>query len=243
MSGPLVPLGKRAGSAAIKYLSARLDPNKSRALDEEITAYVLAELPRLKQLIDERFAQIEASSLTHEETLIIIHQTFDSMQRTLDQEKRRRLTNVLVNGLCASLDKVKLRLLIRLTAEIEEEHIEVLRLEARTPDERLRDLQARPPGPTIIPTPREVYEEQAIGRALDRELVARGLLSENIKPKVKTQAFQSTGDRLAVEKVELETRITISKLGRDLLAFLRDPPPAADAAGVPVQPAAPPTTA
>ena len=78
-----------------------------------------------------------ASGCTPHEANIIAHQVFEAQKRTLDDDKRRRLSNVLINGLCTEhWDKATHRLMVRLAEELEEEHVERLRLELRTIEQR-----------------------------------------------------------------------------------------------------------
>lgn len=219
---------QKGAVAATGYLKSLLDPNKRRLLDEQIITHVLEEIPRIVRLLDERVADVRASGCTPEEANIIAHQVVEAQKATLDADKRRRLSNVLINGLLTPRwDKVKHRLLIRLTAELEEEHIAVLRREIRTSAEIQQEERAARSltqnGETYLQAIATFREQQAIAIALDRELLARGLMNEVTKPKLKMQDFNSSRERRAVENVELVTRTSISSLGRDLLEYLRDP--------------------
>lgn len=127
----------KTATTVIGLLNKLLDPNKRRALDAAITEHVLAEIPRVVQVLTERIAKLSASGCTPEEASIIAYQVFEAQKRTLDGDKRRRLSNVLINGLCSpQWDRATHRLMLRFTDELEEEHIQRLRWEARTKQER-----------------------------------------------------------------------------------------------------------
>ena len=109
-----------------------------------------------------------------------------SVKRTLDEEKRARLTNVLINGLAAHhWDKVTHRLMVRYAVELEEEHIERLKTYASDEFHPHAETEAA----------RKAEEERLnldgdaafrhwtlrdeVNRALDRELLGRALLEEH----------------------------------------------------------------
>lgn len=124
----VVKVGVTAGKSLLNYLKALLDPHMRRRLDEEITLHVLSEIPRVKRLLEERIDEVAASGCTAHEANIIAHQVIEAQQRTLDEEKRRRLSNVLVNGLCVDhWKKARHRLMVRFATELEEEHVDCLR--------------------------------------------------------------------------------------------------------------------
>lgn len=223
-------LASKAGGAALSYLRAMLDPGLRRKLDDEITNHVLEEIPRILRILEARIEDVKASGCTVHEANIIAHQVFEAQHRTLDDEKRRRLSNVLINGLCAApWDKARHRLLIRLTSELEEEHIVVLQWHAATPDER-RTMDAQNPEPTPMvetapgvkewrPTP-ELEQRWDFHDALQRELVSRALLIETPTPKVVRVGIDESAE---VEDVELDWSVELAPLGRLLLSHLRDP--------------------
>src|SRR4051794_19625837 len=129
-------IASKAGKSVLKYITTMMDPELRRALDQEIESFVLSELPRIHRLIEERIDQVQAAGCSVEEALIIAHQVYEAQKRTLDAGKRRRLSNVLVNGLATpQWDKARHRLMVRLTEELEEEHIDRLRREVREPEE------------------------------------------------------------------------------------------------------------
>jgi hypothetical protein len=222
---PGAALAKKAGSTLLGFLKNYADPDKRKALDAEITNYLLSEVPRIILLIEERDRELRAAGCTPLEAQVIAYQTLEDQKRTLDTEKRARLTNVLVNGLCDSKrDAVKHRLLLRLTSELEEEHIDRLRrytmdahqLRAQAPTEPYsldREYQER------------LRESNAVEDALRRELVARGLLEQETKPKLKKQRVEVAGQTPLVEDLELVTTTNITRLGRALLEYLKDPAP------------------
>src|ERR1051325_2338569 len=118
-----------AGKIGASYLRALLDPNMRRRLAQEIEDHVLVELPRIVRLIEDRCADLEARGCTPHEANIIAYQVIEAQKRTLDEEKRARLTNVLINGLAAGhWDRVTHRLMVRYAVELEEEHIERLKV-------------------------------------------------------------------------------------------------------------------
>ena len=202
--------------SVVELVGSLLDPDRRIQLAAMITDYVLSELPRMKRLLEQRCQAIEASGCSPVEAQIIAFQTIEAQKRTLDDEKRRLLTNVLVNGLCvARWNKAKHRLLIRLTSELEPEHIE-----------RLRQLTQR----NYIGMRRwpELSEEEESERleawreitpALTGELVARGLIDEKLESK--RSGARAIGERAG--DLKLETKHEIAKLGRELLDHLRDP--------------------
>jgi hypothetical protein len=232
MSAALVLASKAAG-VAFSYLKAMLDPGLRRKLDEEIANHVLSEIPRILRILEARIQDVSASGCTIQEANIIAHQVIEAQQRTLEEEKRRRLSNVLINGLCSPRwDKAKLRLLIRLTSELEEEHIALLQWYAATPDVR-KALDAKRNDPWVRietspgvwqlrPTP-EQEQRWAFQDALTRELVSRALLLETPTPQIVRPIGEDEESRRAVEEIELEWDNDIAPLGLDLLAHLQEP--------------------
>lgn len=212
-------VGFGAGRKLLGYLDAQLAPHMRKRLDEEIITHVLSEIPRIKRLLEERIDDVAASGCTAHEANIIAHQVIEAQQRTLDEQKRRRLSNVLVNGLCAEAwSKARHRLMVRLASELEEEHVDVLQ---RAP---------------LVP--RRGYTVVGMRRALERELISRGLLVEEAKqvpnpkwkpppaPKMDARGGivmprDSRRERLP-EFIE-EISVRRSDLGRDFLEHLRDP--------------------
>jgi hypothetical protein len=225
-------LAVKTGTALLRTLRGWIDPN--RGIEEATDAFVLEELPRIVALLDSRAAEIQASGCTHEEAKIIAHQVIEAQRRTIDPDKRRRLSNVLVNGLCdPNWNKAKHRLLIRLTSELEEEHIAELRYYTQTPEERQREAAARPQEPSAMvetspgkhewkPT-REQRERWAVGDALVRELISRGLLLETPSPKIVRPSSHDDPDEHFVDDVELDWSTEVSELAYTLLAHLKDP--------------------
>lgn len=199
---------------AIKKITAILDYEMSRALDAEITAHVLSEIPRLLSLLQERIHEIDAAKCSPEEVQIIVYQAIDEQRRTLDGDKRRRLTNVLINGLTAEeRDLAEHRLLLRATGELEEEHIDILARWNAAPT--LPPEQAN-----LYPPPEHLLRASEVRQALIRELVRLGMLTQ------KTSTEQKRGMRKAGERsgqVELTTTTQLSRLGARFLKFLRDP--------------------
>jgi len=206
-------IGLCAGKSLLSYLAAKLDPNMRRQLDEEITLHVLSEIPRIKRLLEERIDDVAASGCTPHEANIIAHQVIEAQQRTLDEDKRRRLSNVLLNGLRVEhWDKARHRLIVRLASELEEEHVECLQ-HAWT--------RRRATG--------------AVQRAIERELFSRGLLDEESKeipnPRWRAPAVDGQGRKLRqagllqehVPEFIDEKSVRISDLGREFLDHLRDP--------------------
>ena len=185
-------------------------------------------------MLQERLADIQASGCSPEEACIIAYQVVEAQRRTLDDEKRRRLSNVLLSGLCQQhWDKSKHRLLLRLTSELEEEHIAMLRWYAQSPEERSREREARDEKPLFVemspgvlgPTP-EGRELMAVEDALMRELVSCGLLIETQEAHVTQEPLDDeeifTG-RGRVQDVAFDWSTEISPLGRALLAHLEEP--------------------
>jgi len=220
--------------AGLSYLKAILDPGLRRKLDEEITAHVLAEIPLVLHLLEERIEDVRASGCSVHEANIVAQQVFEAQRRTLDGAKRRRLANVLVNGLSSPRwGLAKHRLLIRLTSQLEEEHITVLRWYARTPEEeqqpeatgafseRFTEVQIGPNAYRITQTP-EQCERTDLEEALAQELISCGVLLETPKPKVHRDQDELYR-RGRVEDVELEWEREVTSIGRALLAHLRDP--------------------
>lgn len=223
----------KQGIGVLKLLRSYLDPGKRHALEEAVTDHVLSEIPRILHLLEDRIDRVHASGCTPEEASIITYQVIESQQRTLDEEKRRRLSNVLVNGLCVPRwDRRLHRLLIRLTAEIEEEHIALLQwYGADTPEERARIHAAQRDEPSrFVEMSPNVWNYTPEGRkqadleeALTRELISRGLLVETTEAKVRREHEEEHFDKGLVDDVELEWDQSISSVGRSLLAYLADP--------------------
>jgi hypothetical protein len=219
MSEALVKVGLSAGKSVLSFLKTWLDPDMRARLDNEITMHVLSEIPRIMRLLDERIDDVVASGCTPHEANIIAHQVIEAQQRTLDEEKRRRLSNVLVNGLCAKeWSKARHRLMVRLASELEEEHVEVLKQASLFP--------------------RRWIAAGTMRRALERELISRGLLEEETKqvrnPKWKAPPAPKLDARGGIvmprptreERVpEFIDEISVrrSDLGREFLEHLRDP--------------------
>lgn len=206
----------------VELIDAVLDPGKHRALDAAITAHLLSELPRTRRLLLERMGWIAASGCTPIEAQAITYQVIEEQKRTLDPDKRRRLTNVLVNGLQEEeWDKAKHRLLIRLVSEIESEHVMVLNGLAggRRLGQPEIDESTLSPEEQV----RRAMTWKAIRPALVRELIARGLITEMTDSKVTASPYPAPGQTVGRPKVELNQRTAISELGRELLELLRDP--------------------
>lgn len=228
----VMAIGVQAARALVGYLNGQLDPDDRKALDDATIAHVLEEIPRITRLLNARIDEVASSGCSVEEACIIAHQVFDAQRSTVDREKRRRLSNVLVNGFRgAEWSIARHRLMLRLTAELEEEHIDYLRQEARTFEERWRDSRHGAPagsrGPSAFGSEGMslATDRDAVRTGLERELVARGLLVEVTTPRIKRQKLEVIrgGDRPAVEDVELQRTRTLSRLGRMLLEHLRDP--------------------
>jgi hypothetical protein len=150
---------------------------------------------------------------------IIAYQVIEAQKRTLDDEKRARLTNVLINGLAAHhWDKVTHRLMVRYAVELEEEHIERLKIYASDEFHPYAETEAA----------RKVEEERLnldgdaafrhrtlrdqANRALDRELLGRMLLDEQ-------RMVPKPGRGNLVEDV----RMRLTALGETFLEYLRTP--------------------
>jgi hypothetical protein len=224
-------LASKGGGAVFAYLRSLLDPGLRRQLDEEITNHVLSEIPRIVRVLEARIHDVSASGCSVHEANIIAHQVLEAQRRTIDDDKRRRLSNVLINGLCSpAWSKALHRLLVRLTSELEEEHIAVLRWYAATPEERnALDALENEPSPMVETAPgvkewRPTAEHRKrwdLHDALVRELVSRALVLEIPTPKI----TRPTGEphSKAVNDVELDWNNEIAPLGLTLLEHLRDP--------------------
>jgi hypothetical protein len=220
-------VGKGAVSSVVSYLKGQLDPDKRRRLDQEIQDYVLAELPRIVLLLEERCADLEARGCTPVEAVTLAHQVIEAQKRTLDEEKQARLTNVLINGFAAHhWDKVKHRLMVRYVVELEEEHIE--RLKAYASDEfrshaetaaarRAEEERLHIEGDDAVF--RHWTLRGQINRALDRELLGRGLLDEQRQPRM--VAKRGTRGDVLVKNEVMQVRLTA--LGETFLDYLRTP--------------------
>jgi hypothetical protein len=208
--------------SVVELIDALLDPDpgSNRKLDAAFREYVLSELPRLRHLLLERMDRIAASGCTPLEAQAITYQVIEEQKRTLDPDKRRRLTNVLVNGLQEEgWDKVKHRLLVRLASEIEGEHIFVL-------NNFMNGLLARKPIPTDLPEDERRRREatwREIFPVLVRELVARGLIIETTDSKIKESPYPRPGRTAGDPKLEVKQKTELSHLAGDLLKMLRDP--------------------
>jgi hypothetical protein len=215
-----------AGKIGASYLRAQLDPNMRRRLAQEIEDHVLAELPRIVRLIEDRCADLEARGCTPHEANIIAYQVIEAQKRTLDEEKRARLTNVLVNGLAAvRWDKVTHRLMVRYAVELEEEHIE--RLKTYASDEFCPDAKTAAArkeeeerlhldGDAAV---RHWMLRDEVNHALDRELLGRGLLKEVRRSRMVPKPGTRGDVRIAAEEVQ----ILITELGATFLEYLRTP--------------------
>lgn len=206
---------------------------------------MLSEIPRVKRLLEERIADVEASGCTPEEANIIAHQVIEEQKRTLDEEKRRRLSNVLISGLCAKQwEKSRHRLMVRLAAQLEEEHIEHLHGQARTPEYLERRKLEREARSKLSIKEREKASRRddelaPVRDAIERELISLGLLTEiteqvpnsrwkepplptlNRDGKL-TRERRNTFDKREPEFVD-KTHVRIALLGHQFLRHLRDP--------------------
>ena len=210
----------------VNFLWSWFDPGRRRVLEEQMMEHVLEEIPRVAKLLEERIEDVRASGCGHEEANVIAFQVIEAQQRTLDDEKRRRLSNVLVNGLCkAPWNKVEHRLMVRLTSQLEEEHIARLRWEVRTFEEQVAAAAARARPEQPLPSLRERQVRTSVSNAIERELVSLGLLNEKIKPKVTLQKHERVGQPRTVSDVAMESKLSISHLGLALLEHLAEPLP------------------
>ena len=228
----LVKDGVKLGVAIRKAM----DPGRSRALDKAVTEHILEEIPRIVRLLQERINEVNASGCTWEDVKIISEQVFDAQRRTIDQDKRRRLSNVLINGFCApAWDKATHRLMVRLTAELEEEHVERLQRAATRTFQGFVGRQRPRLGvgviidddPALQHLPQnergQIYmERKAVGRGIERELIARGLMDEVTQEIPRLASREETNKKIKpTPRTELVPRI--SALGRRFLDYLKDP--------------------
>lgn len=227
MADPTLTLALKGSVKAATAIKALLDPNAH--LDGEITSYLLDEIPRLHSLLarfEKKIEEAEARGLTPKDAMLLTHHVIEEQKRTLDEDKRRRLSNVLINGFSwPDWDKTTHRLMVRLTAELEEEHVARLRRDVRTGEEiqehnerHFERINREPPLSETV-----IRQQAAVAGAIERELVARGLLNEEQSA---VPARLATRDEInnrkpAPTKIEVTRRI--SHLGWLLLAHLRDP--------------------
>lgn len=215
-------------SSVVSYLKAMADPGKRRLLEEQKDEHVLSELPRIIGLLEDRCADLEARGCTPVEANIIAHQVIEAQKRTLDEEKRHRLTNVLVNGLSAEhWDKATHRLMVRLASDLEEEHIERLRrhdLRHANHAIRERDRQASEVKATRASL-RRAFDHDAVVNSLERELIALGLLEEvrGPRPFAKPTTVGKWPDDHEYAAKDMQTSNKIARLGEMFLDYLRDP--------------------
>lgn len=214
-------------------LKKSLDPNKRLA--DTTTETILEELARIHRLMNEHIAEIAASGCTPVEAHVIAYQAVEAMKRTAEQEKRRRLSNVVVNGFRQpKWHKATHRLMVRLTDELEEEH--VLRLHQGRPhmSEQMgpnnpkehnarvfREMKARQEENTQIETAIAPVRD-----AIERELIARGLIDESMQTRMGlklTQAQLRAREEARGRVEELVPVRRVSKLGYMFLEYLRDP--------------------
>lgn len=224
MSG-VASLSVRFGLA---HLRSVLDPGFRRRLDAATTAHLLAEVPRVLRLLEAKIDEVRASGCSPSEASIIAYQVVEAQQRTLDVSKRRRLSNVLVSGLCtAPWSRARHQLMVRLASELEEEHILELSWYIKTPDERQAEWQ-RPDGvwrtiaggaQTFTPTSAQI-DKYDLADVFQRELISRGLLDETPTPRVMRQR-DSEYD--AVDDVDLDWKREITPIGRAFLEHIKDP--------------------
>ena len=200
-------------ASLFELIEALIDPSKSQKIDRAITAHVLSELPRMKRLLEERIADVEASGCTLPEAQVVAYQTIEAQKRALDGEKRRLLANVLVNGLTSDdWDKARHRLFIRFASELEPEHIHLLRRHVELLASSVRRTTkdpARSPD-----TPKNV-EATEVRLALLQELVARGLLAHNAGAE-KNPVYRHPD-------AEHEKKMHATPLGSRFIRYLRDP--------------------
>lgn len=188
----LAPAPVKAVAVALQGLLGRPD------LFESFAIAVQDDVGRLRQQLGEVVSSLSdevRAKIDPVEAMELTMQTVANMGRTARQEKRQRLANVLVNGLREPWDGARLRLLERLADQLEEEHIEVLQRKAS----RTRKREAREESPSAR------RERQAVADALERELIAFGLLAEDDKAERKSRS------------------VSISALGELFLAFVKDP--------------------
>jgi hypothetical protein len=221
LTSVLSAAGVPGAGPLLGIFSSLADPNKRKALQQAIEDHVLEELPRMASMINNRIDEVVASGCSVQEASIVAYQVIESQKRTLDEEKRRNLSLVLVNGLCAQpYDKVKHRLMVRLTTELEVDHVERLRSASRS--ETLAGRTQMRSRQSIGATDAE-RDERSLRNALDRELISRGLMEEKIKPIVKMHKREAMSQPATVENVELQTSIKITRLGLALLDYLAEP--------------------
>lgn len=196
-----------------------LAPDIDRATTETLLegyaehAQAIASIQRqLQERDDQAFADLygKLRSLTDrieglvnvEETTELILQTIRHHARTTNAEKHRLMNNVLVNGIERVSDDAALRRhFVRMIAELELDHVRVLRFVEKYSD----GLDA-----ADVPRPEVVHVRpglSAIDLALIVELQPRGMTSGNAQP-----------------PPDLAGMARITPLGRQFLAYLREPP-------------------
>lgn len=219
-----------AGESLFSYLKGQADPEGRAWLAKEIENHLLSELPRLSALISERCADLEARGCTHYEAMIIVHQVIEEQKRTLDGEKRARLTNVLVNGLAADRwDKVTHRLMLRYAIALEEEHVDRLKSYASEFVSAAEAAAIRAAEEVRLGLEhdsddafRHWQQRYAVEDALDLELLGLGLLKE---ARMSRGAVLVSNSRPGPSRLigGDDVRIQIAALGHTFLAYLRDP--------------------
>lgn len=200
--------------SAIEFIAGFGDPGRRAAIEAATTAWVLEELPRHRRLIEQRAAEIAAAGCSAEEVMALASQTMEAQRRAFYGHKRRALTNVLVNGLCVKeRESARHRLYLRLTSELEAEHIAIL------------GTYVGPVSGALSPSTRDHVDlrHSDTGRALARELIARGLLFEDMNIELDAAEPARRGRPQAAPKVKTKVATDVTWLGRDFLEHLRDP--------------------
>lgn len=133
VTGGIARVAGRTGIAALKELPfvdaafAGLDQLRIElGVKRDLAAELRDEMQRLFDGISERIAHAEARSWNAEEVMELALQTTLNYRRTTRQEKRRLMTNVLLNGLSESKWRgARVELFSRAVAELSLAHIDL----------------------------------------------------------------------------------------------------------------------
>jgi len=209
----------KQGLKVVSELRKRLDPNKRLA--ETTMDAVWDQLDYIYGQLEQRIAEVSASGCRPDEVVILAHQMIEATKRTADEEKRRRLADVFVNGLCMpDWDKVTHRMMLRFADELEEEHVARLARDVRTKEEILRDNEEaannKPDWPGTDEYQALVRKRNAVQDAIEQELIARKLLDV-------PEPLSDEEKNRPINRVMSRRGPWISVLGRMFLEHVRGP--------------------
>lgn len=181
--------------AAIEMLRGTLAPPGLADLAIETLQNDVVRLYQMMQRLHAHLGAEIAAKIDVLETLELITQTFENMQRTARSERRNLMANVLINGLksagASSASAEERRFFVRVVGDLDILHIDLLR--------RYEELHGS----------KKVIYLTPIEQAARYELEGRSL--------IQIERASAYGGNIGIE------REAITELGRSFLSFLRTP--------------------